>query len=221
MLSMVLEDPAMVRPTAVVLPIISFEMGQIKYDGDRKVRTTGRTSVVFDQYDAGKLRYQYMPVPYNISFKVYIYTKAIEDSNKIIEQILPFFTPDWTTSVKLIPEMNIILDIPIILNNISYNDDYDKAYPKRRAIIWTLDLTLKGYFYGPVKKNSIIQFANVSFYTPQTNLNIAIGSTIATESIITTPGLTSNGIPTSNISQSIPYNEIFINNDYGFCTQIE
>ena len=117
--------------------------------------------------------------------------------------------------------MNIILDIPIILNNISYNDDYDKAYPKRRAIIWTLDLTLKGYFYGPIKKNTIIQFANVSFYTPQSNLNVAIGNTPATESIITTPGLTINGTPTSNISQSIPFNEIFINSNYGFCTQIE
>ena len=165
MLAMVLEDPAMVRPTAIVLPIISFEMSTIKYDGDRKLHTIGRTSITIDYYESGKLKYQYMPVPYNIDFKVYIYSKAIEDSNKIIEQILPFFTPDWTTSVKLIPEMDIILDIPIILNNVLYNDDYEKDYPERRAIIWTLDLTLKGYFYGPIKKNPIIKFTNTSFYT--------------------------------------------------------
>jgi hypothetical protein len=165
MLARVLEDPSISRSTAIVLPIISFEMNGMKYDGDRKLHTVGRTSVAIDYYESGKLRYQYMPVPYNIDFKVYFYSKNIEDSNKIVEQVLPFFTPDWTTSVKLIPEMDIILDIPIILNNISYHDDFDKDYPERRAIIWELDLTLKGYFYGPIKKNPIIQLANVSFYT--------------------------------------------------------
>ena len=162
-----------------------------------------------------------MPVPYNIEFKVYIYSKSIEDNNKIIEQILPFFTPDWTTSVKLIPEMNVIIDIPIILNKISYNDDYDKAYPERRAVIWTLDLTLKGYFYGPIKKNTIIQFANVSFYTPKGTLKDAVGNSFIDESIIIKPGLTINNQPTSNVSQSIPYNEIFINSNYGYITQFE
>lgn len=218
MLSRILEDPAITRPTAIVLPIISFELVTMKYDGDRKLHSVGRNSVVIDHYDSKKLKYQYMPVPFNIEFKVYIYSKAIEDSNKIIEQILPFFTPDWTTSVKLIPEMDITLDIPIILNDISYSDDYEKAYPERRAIIWTLDLILKGYFYGPEKKSTIIQFANVSVYAPNIPLIDAIGSSVVDESIIITPGLTANGKPTSNISQSIPYNQIFVNSHYGYCT---
>jgi hypothetical protein len=221
MLARVLEDPAIARPTAIVLPIISFEMGEIKYDEDRKLHTTGRNSVTVDYYDAGKLHYQYMPVPYNIIYKVYIYSKSIEDCNKIVEQVLPFFTPDWTTSVKLIPEMNVILDIPIVLNSISYNDDYDKAYPERRTIIWTLNLTLKGYFYGPIKKNPIIQFANISFYTPYAPFKEAIGNTVVEESLIVTPGLTSEHKPTSNASQSIPYNQIFIYSDYGYISSIE
>ena len=229
MLARVIQDSGIDRPTAVApLPMISFEMGKMSYDRERKLPTTGR-SAVKNSSDADKFKYQYNPVPYNIDFKVYIYAKNAEDGTKIIEQILPYFTPDWTTTVNLIPEMGITMDIPIILNNIGYNDTYDSSFKERRAIIWELDLTLKGYLYGPVRSGGIIKFINVNFYTPKVEdgyLQTAVGNTEITEKLTIQPGLTSNGVavnyygqPNTSLS-TIPYTEIDIDDDYGFITMI-
>jgi hypothetical protein len=229
MLARVIQDPAIDRPTAVApLPVISFEMGRMSYDKDRKLPTTGR-SAVKNTSDVNKFKYQYNPVPYNIDFKVYIYAKNAEDGTKIIEQILPYFTPDWTTTVNLIPEMGITMDIPIILNNIGYNDTYDGSFKERRAIIWELDLTLKGYLYGPVRSGGIIKFINVNFYAPNVEdgkLQTAVGNTEIIEKLTIQPGLTSNGVavnyygqPNTNLN-TIPYNEIDIDDDYGFITMV-
>jgi len=222
MLARVIQDPAIARQSATLtLPMISFEMGQIKYDGSRKLNTIGKSSV--KNADNNKMNYQYNPVPYNFDFKVYIYAKNAEDGTKIIEQILPYFTPDWTTSVKLIPDMEINMDIPIILNNISYSDNYDGDFKNRRAIIWTLDLILKGYIYGPVRKAGVIKFVETNFYIPEVadgKLADAVGVTAISERVTVQPGLTVGGQPTSNISNTIPYREINVNDDYGFITQI-
>lgn len=222
MLARVLEDPDISRQTAVpTLPMISFEMGQIRYDGTRKLNTVGKIAI---KKDANTFKYQYNPVPYNFEFKVYIYVKNTEDGTKIIEQILPFFTPDWTTTVKLIPEVEEVKDIPIILNDVKYEDTYDKDFKQRRAIIWTLDLTLKGYLYGPVKTSGVIKFINTTFYipngVPDGQLQNAVGNTSPSERITIQPGLTVNGTPTSNISLTIPYSEIEASDDYGFIDTI-
>ena len=123
MLARVIQDPAIDRPSATTpLPMISFEMGKMDYDGTRKLNTIGKVSVK-DADNPSVFKYQYNPVPYNIQFKVFVYAKNAEDGTKIIEQILPYFTPDWTTTVNLIPEVNVTMDIPIVLNNISYSDN--------------------------------------------------------------------------------------------------
>jgi hypothetical protein len=221
MLARVIQDPTLSRQTAVpTLPIISFEMGQIKYDGTRKLHTLGRSSV---KNDANSFKYQYNPVPYNFDFKVYVYAKNAEDGTKIIEQILPYFTPDWTSTVKLIPEMDITMDIPVILNNVSYEDKYDGDFKQRRSIIWTLDLMLKGYVYGPVRKSGIIKFANTTFYVPSVpdgHLAEAVGLDSPRERVTVQPGLTANGQPTNDINLTIPYNEIEVSDDYGFVSEI-
>lgn len=228
MLSRVVQDPSLDRPSATIpLPMISFEMGKMQYDGTRKLNTVGRIAIK-DSTDSNKFKYQYNPVPYNIDFKVYVYAKNAEDGTKIIEQILPYFTPDWTTTVHLIPEMEITMDIPIILNDISYSDNYDLDFKERRAIIWTLDLTLKGYLYGPVKKSGIIKFINTNFYTPSVadgKMTTAVGVTPIAEKMTIQPGLTANGQPINyygGISNTgtIPYNEIEITDDFGYITQI-
>lgn len=222
MLVRVLQDPAIDRPTATEpLPMISFEMGQMNYDRDRKLNTIHRVSVKSD--DANKFKYQYNFVPYNINFKVYIYAKNAEDGTKIIEQILPFFTPDWTTTVKLIADLEEYKDIPVILNKVSYEDNYDKDFKERRAIIWTMDLLVKGYLYGPIKKSGIIKFVNANFYIPSVpdgKLYDAVGNTAIAEKVTIQPGLTSNGQPTSNIELTIPYSDIEADDDYGFITRI-
>lgn len=229
MLARVTQDPNLDRQTATLpLPAISFEMGRMSYDGTRKLNTIGRISVK-DADNPSKLKYQYNPVPYNIEFKVYIYAKNAEDGTKIIEQILPYFTPDWTTTVNLIPEMNINQDIPVILNNIEYSDTYDGNFKDRRAIIWTLDLLLKGYLYGPVRKSGIIKFVNANFYIPSVpdgQLETAVGNTAIAEKITVQPGLDANAAPINyyggpnNSLGTIAYSSIEPDDNYGYITFI-
>lgn len=223
MLARVLADPEIQRETAVTpLPMISFEIKNMYYDRDRKLNTINRISNR-DATDENKFKYQYNPVAYNIDFSVYVYAKFTEDGTKIIEQILPYFTPDWTTTVNLIPEMNVTMDIPIILNRINYSDTYDGAYQQRRAIIWELQLTLKGYLYGPVKNSNIIKFVETNLRIPNVpdgQLSTAVGNTDINERVTVQPGLTANGEPTSNVSLTVPYTEIDINDDFGYVTRI-
>lgn len=229
MLSRVIQDPELNRPSATIpLPVISFEMGRMSYDGTRKLNTVGKT-VTKNSTDPNKLNYQYNPVPYNIEFKVYVYAKNAEDGTKIIEQILPYFTPDWTTTVNLIPEMNVTMDIPIVLTNIGYSDTYDGDFKERRAIIWTLDLVLKGYLFGPIKKSGIIKFINLNYYTPSVpdgSLSTAVGETPIAEKVTIQPGLYANGQPINYYGQpntslgTLPYNEIEISDDFGFITMV-
>jgi hypothetical protein len=229
MLARVIQDTAIDRQTATIpLPAISFEMGRMTYDGARKLNTIGKVSVK-DVTNASKFKYQYNPVPYNIEFKVYVYAKNAEDGTKIIEQILPYFTPDWTTTVNLIPEMEVTMDIPVTLNNIGYSDTYDGDFKDRRAIIWTLDLVLKGYIYGPVKKSGIIKFINTNFYIPDVEdlqLQTAVGNTPIAEKVTIQPGLAANGSPINYFggpnpnTGTIPYIQIDADDDFGFITQI-
>jgi len=216
MLTRVGQDPNIDRPSATVtLPMMSFEMTDMQYDSDRKLNTIGRS--VVQSSDRNKLKYQYNPVPYNIGFRLYIYVKNAEDGTKIVEQILPYFTPDFTVTVNLIPEMEATVDIPIVMNHISQEDSYEGGFKERRALIWTLDFTVKGYIYGPVKTGAIIKYANTVFYAPSTvNLQDAVGVTDAVSYIQTRPGLTADGHPTSNAAQSISATLITATDDFGF-----
>jgi hypothetical protein len=223
MLTRLIADPNIDRQQATVTqPVMSFEMTDISYDQSRKLNTIGRIAVV--DTDKNKFKYQYNPVPYNIDFTLSIYVKNAEDGTKILEQILPFFTPDWTSTVNLIPEMSVKMDIPIILNNVSCEDTYEGQFTERRSLIWTLSFTLKGYIYGPVRKSSVIKFANVPFYMPSVpdgQLASAVGVTPVAEKLTVQPGLTANGTPTTKIEDTIPYTEIEVTDDFGFITQID
>jgi hypothetical protein len=211
-------DPEINRPFATLLPRMSFEQISMEYDGTRKLPTVGKITVK-DPDNPNKLKYQYNPVPYNLKFRLYVYVKNAEDGSKIIEQILPFFTPEWTVTVRLIQEMNIVMDIPVILDNIAIEDSYNGNFQDRRALIWTLDFTLKGYLYGPVKKTGIIKFANTNFYIPNVpdgELKTAVGNTDPVERVTIRPGLTANGQPTSNLANSITLSEIEADDDFGY-----
>jgi len=140
-----------------------------------------------------------------------IIVKNADDGARIVEQILPFFTPEWTTTVLLIPEADIVVDIPIVLDRVSLKDDYEGNFEERRAVIWTLDFTLKGYIYGPVRKNEIIKFATTNTF------NALQANTELTTTTIE-PGLTSAGAPTTVLGDSISSTLITANSDYGFIT---
>jgi hypothetical protein len=222
MLTRLENDPEIQREAAVILPRMSFVMEGVTYDSTRKLNTLGRIAVK-DPSNPNKMKYQYNPVPYNFNFKLYVYVKNAEDGTKIIEQILPFFTPDWTSTVALIPEMSVNMDIPVVLNNIQIEDTYDGNFKERRALIWTLDFTLKGYIYGPVKKSNIIKFSNTNFYIAEsgdTDLGSIVGNSTPNDRVTVAPGLDANGNPTTNSSLTIDRNLIEADDDYGFVTDI-
>lgn len=218
MLARVTEDPNIDRESAsVTLPVMSFEMTDIQYDASRKLRSTGK-NVVKNTADASQLKYQYNPVPYNIGFRLYVYVKNAEDGTKIVEQILPYFTPDFTTSVNLIPEMSVTMDVPVIMTGISQTDTYTGDFRERQAIIWTLDFTLKGYMYGPVKSSAIIKYANTVLYVPGPEVDIknAPGNTEFYNYTVIQPGLTANGDPTTDANSSISPLLINVDDDFGY-----
>jgi hypothetical protein len=220
MLARVNQDPNIDRQVAIILPVMSFEMDGFTYDGTRKLQTTNRIAVL-NPDDKAQNRYQYNPVPYNIGFKLFILVKNAEDGSKIVEQILPFFTPDWTVTAHLIPEMNVTMDIPIILNRVDLEDSYDGQFKDRRALTWMLYFTMKAYFYGPVKTTKVIKFANTEFFAPTVDyIQDAVGNSSPVAYITVQPGLTANGQPTSNASLSIPVADIVATDNYGFVTNL-
>jgi hypothetical protein len=222
MLARITQDPNLDRPSAVPsLPLMAFEMTTIGYDSDRKLSTVKKI-ITSDPSNADKMKYQYNPVPYNFGFTLHVMVKNAEDGTKIIEQILPYFTPDWTTSVHLVPEMDITMEIPVILTNISQEDAYESDFKERRSLTWTLDFVLKGYVFGPVKTGKIIKFANSVFYAPQGvtegDLSKYVGNTSPVAFLQTRPGLTVDNKPTSDPALSIDTNLITATSDFGYIT---
>jgi hypothetical protein len=152
------QDPSTERKVSITMPRISFEMTGIVYDPARK---TSPIQKYLKKADADSVSVQYMPVPYNLEFELGILSKNQDDALQILEQILPYFQPAFNVTVNLIPEMDEKKDLPIILNSINYEDDYEDDMMRRRAIIYTLSFTLKTYMYGPVTDAQIIRKATV------------------------------------------------------------
>lgn len=221
MLARLESDPNLNKPTAIVLPRMSFEMTNFRYDKERHLATIGKRTTLTN--DNESLKYVYNPVPYNIDFKLYIMVKSAQDGTRIVEQILPFFTPEWTATLNLIPEMAITHDVPVVLTDISQQDTYDINFTQRRAIIWTLTFTMKGYLYGPAKDSKIIKMAKMNLYAPNllTIPEAIRDATPPAETITVQPGLTANGEPTSNAALSVPLSEISADDNYGFITDYE
>lgn len=223
MLARVQQDPTISRQTSMILPRMAFELKSISYDEDRKLQTIKKI-VKQNPDDPNSLTWIYNLHPYIFDFQLSIWVKNAEDGTKIVEQILPFFTPDWTAKVHLLPEMDISMNIPIILDVIGpiEDDTYNKPLKERRAIIWTLDFAMKGYLIGPEHQNGVITFANTSFYVPHGNNTIAqaVGNTAPIDRVTMEPGLTANGQPTTTANNSINRNLIHATDDFGFITDI-
>jgi len=207
-------NPNLYNPIAVTLPRMAFEITTMSYDGTRKLQTIQKN---VKQGDGSKTR-QYVPVPYNISFTLYVMVKNAEDGTKIIEQILPYFTPDWTPTVDIIPEMGLKYDTPIVLLNIMSQDTYEGNYDQRRVLTWTLDFLLKGYVFGPVKQSGVITLADINFMDASKfdDVGAAVGNVDPVSSYTITPGLTANGQPTSNAQLSVDRSAISANDNYGY-----
>jgi len=158
------DDPDLSKSTAVTLPRIGFEIAGISYDPARKLQRVQKFKKVKGA-KASQLDTQYMPVPYNIDFELYVLSKQSDDALQIVEQILPYFQPDYTVTINDNTDMGIKRDVPVILNSIAYEDDYQGDFASRRAIIYTLSFTAKFYLYGPVTSSKVIKTVQVDQYT--------------------------------------------------------
>jgi hypothetical protein len=156
------EDLSLDKKVQMTLPRMSFEMAGLSYDSSRKQNTNIKN---FSGTPPSGILSQYNPVPYNFDFNLYIYVRNIEDGTQIIEHILPFFTPDYTIKLNLIPEMGIIKEVPVILNSTSHEITYEGGRDNEtRMIVWTLNFTVKGFIFGKVTETGVINRAFVSVY---------------------------------------------------------
>ena len=146
------------RQFAVTLPKLSFEITGLKYDATRKLNKMNKTVKVRTS-DSTVHNFNYTPVPYNIDLQLYLFTATAEDGLQIVEQILPYFQPDYTVTVNMVPNLDIKRDIPIVLGNINYEDSYDGEFTNRRAVIYTINFTAKTYLFGPMNNQGVIKKA--------------------------------------------------------------
>ena len=155
-----LEENTSNSKVAITLPRLYFEMTSIDYDSTRKTSPIQKYKTIIND-NGGEVRVQYVPVPYNLSFELGIIAKSQDDGLQILEQILPFFQPNFNITLNMITDMEEKRDIAIVLNNINYEDDWDDNFLDRRSIVWTLNFTAKSYIYGPYTNTGIIRKATI------------------------------------------------------------
>jgi hypothetical protein len=164
------EDMNLDKKVQMTLPRMSFEMAGLSYDASRKQNTNIKN---FSGTAPTGIISQYNPVPYNFDFNLYIYVRNIEDGTQIIEHILPYFTPDYTIKLNLIPEMGIIKEVPVILNSTSHEITYEGTRDgETRMIVWTLNFTVKGFVFGKTTETGVINRAFVSVYNQITDTDL-------------------------------------------------
>ena len=152
------------KSTAMSLPRMSFEFTGLTYDPTRKVTTTQQFTVK-DPTSASTTKKNYMPVPYNMAFELSIMAKLNDDALQIVEQILPYFQPAYNLTVNLVGSINEKRDVPIVLENITMQDDYDGDFKTRRVLLYTLRFTAKTYLFGPVTDatKNIVRSSRISY----------------------------------------------------------
>ena len=144
-------DPSLNPKIALTVPRMGFELLSMTYDGVRKLNTIGRN---VKAGTTSGLKKQYNPVPYNWDFSLYVYIKNAEDGTQILEQILPFFTPEFTVTMNLVSSMDEKRDVPLVLTSVTSEDTYEGDFATRRSIIWTLSFLMKGFLYPGITDNA-------------------------------------------------------------------
>lgn len=170
-------DPVMDKKIQISLPRMSYEMTGFSYDSLRKLNTNNKNFAMNpDNVDNAFM--QYNPVPYDLNYNLTIYTRNVEDGNQIIEQIIPYFTPDYSLRVNLVPEMNIVKVLPVTLNKVDSIIDSDGLFNTEvRTVIWTLNFTVKAFIFGAVKDVKLIKEVQENFIVPGGSLSNYGGST--------------------------------------------
>jgi hypothetical protein len=174
------------RPVQVVLPRMSFEMLSLEYDVNRKISPLQQNRAINSTINT--LDAQYAPTPYNIQVALYVYAKNQDDGLQIIEQIIPYFNPDYNLTMKTIPQMGIKNDLPILLNGISFDDTYEGDFSDRRSIIWTLNFTMKLNYYGPINRQGVIKKVIANTYSNENLTEKQSSITIQPDPLTAKPG---------------------------------
>jgi hypothetical protein len=174
------------RPVQVVLPRMSFEMLSLEYDVNRKISPLQQNRAINSTINT--LDTQYAPTPYNIQVALYVYAKNQDDGLQIIEQIIPYFNPDYNLTMKTIPQMGIKNDLPILLNSISFDDTYEGDFSDRRSIIWTLNFTMKLNYYGPISRQGVIKKVIANTYSNENLTEKQSSITIQPDPLTAKPG---------------------------------
>lgn len=164
--------PDLKKRVAITLPRMSFEMTGIQYDSSRK-SSTMQTFKTIDKSNNNELTKAFMPVPYNVNIRLSIMSKLNEDALQIVEQILPYFQPHFNLTVDLVSSIGEKRDIPMILERITMDDQYEGDFTTRRILIYTLDFTAKTYLFGPVGNGNeaLIKQVQVDYYTDTNRVN--------------------------------------------------
>ena len=168
MVTRVFSDPDLTRQLQTLLPRMSFEISGLTYDASRKQNSLLKASKPVTGGSTASSAY--MGAPYDLNFQLNVYARNIDDGTHIIEQILPFFNPDFTVSAAMVPDLGFVKDIPVILNNITNSIEYEGNYDSVRYVYWTLNFTMKLHYYGPITTPKIIRTVYANIHNDE-NLN--------------------------------------------------
>jgi hypothetical protein len=202
------QSPDLNKSTAMTLPRMSFEFTGLTYDSARKVTTT-QTFTSKDSTTGTETKKAFMPVPYNMQFELSIMSKLNDDALQILEQILPYFQPSYNLTVELVDSINEKRDIPIVLENITMQDDYEGNFTTRRVLLYTLRFTAKTYLFGPVSSatKDVIKQVSISYLTGVSRDNVSREVVYSAE-----PRAIKNytGIILTNLSKDISTTDLLI-----------
>ncbi len=159
-------DPNLQNPNQITLPRISFEITGYVYDGNRKRNSVTRHFVRPTTSNPSGVDYTYAEVPYNIDFGLYVYVRNMEDGLRIIEQILPFFAPEFVVTINF-DTINKKIDVPIYLNSVSTEEDYEGDFETRRSIVFTLNFTMKTHLFGAEKNYKEIRVVQAGIWNSE------------------------------------------------------
>ena len=165
-LTRIRQDPNIDRQVAIQLPRMGFEMTSLTYDPIRRLNSVGKIiGRPANTEGRNTLRKMFNPVPYNMDFQLFVFVDNAEDGTQILEQILPFFTPEFNVTINAVSELGIKLDVPISFNSASLEDTFDGEFTARRTLIWTLDFFMKGFLYPDIKGGGkIVKSVQVDFH---------------------------------------------------------
>ena len=211
------QDPNLDADVAITLPRMGFEITSLTYASQRKLSSTIKNSRLKTS-DLDRVETQFVPVPYDINILLSIFVRNADDGAQIVEQIVPYFRPEFVTNVRLIPEMGIVSDTPVVLQDVSIEDTYEGDFDTRRALIYNMNFSMKAYFYGPVSNSGVIK---------RTIIPIAVDTAADApflEKITVTPSQFANGAPLTSPSGhsalSVNLDQISANSDFGFTVDI-